>query len=151
MLKSRDDYKEEMKGFIRIFQTVGYGLSFIIAFIGILNYINTILTGVISRRNEFAILESIGMTRKQLKKMLVYEGLYSILFTCLIVGTAGIYITYMIAKAISENMAFTIFHMSPLPILAVFPLLIGISLIVTLAAYKSLTKATIVERLREVE
>ncbi|MBA9084673.1 putative ABC transport system permease protein [Fontibacillus solani] len=150
-LKSREDYKEEMKGFIRIFQTVGYGLSFIIAFIGILNYINTILTGVISRRNEFAILESVGMTRKQLKKMLIYEGLYSILFTCLIVGTVGIYITYQIARGISENMAFTVFHMNPIPILSVFPLLIGISLIVTLAAYKSLTKATIVERLREVE
>lgn len=150
-LKSREDYKEEMKGFIRIFQTVGYGLSFIIAFIGILNYINTILTGVISRRNEFAILESVGMTRKQLKKILIYEGLYSILFTCLIVGTVGIYITYQIARGISENMAFTVFHMNPIPLLSVFPVLIGISLIVTLAAYKSLTRATMVERLREVE
>lgn len=150
-LKSREDYKEEMKGFISIFQTVGYGLSFVIAFIGILNYINTILTGVISRRNEFAILESIGMTRKQLKRMLIYEGLYGILFTSILVGTFGIYMTYGIARAISENMAFTVFHMNVIPIASVIPLLIGISLVVTLAAYRSLTQSTIVERLREVE
>ena len=34
-----------------------------------------ILTGIIARKREFAVLQSIGMTGKQLKTMLVYEGL----------------------------------------------------------------------------
>ncbi|WP_410770415.1 ABC transporter permease [Fontibacillus sp. BL9] len=151
MMKSREDYKKEMDGFIRIFQTIGYGLSLIIALIGILNYINTVITGIISRRNEFAILESVGMTRKQLKKTLVYEGLYGVLFVGLIGGTAGLYLTYRIAKSISENMAFTVFHMSVWPIASAVPLLVAISLAVTLAAYRWLSKASIVERLREAE
>ena len=30
---------------------------------------------MIARRREFAVLQSVGMTRRQLKRMLVYEGL----------------------------------------------------------------------------
>lgn len=140
-----------MQGFIRIFQTIGYGLSFVIALIGILNYINTVITGMISRRNEFAILESVGMTRKQLKKMLVFEGLYSVLLTSLIVSTAGIGLTYAVARGVTDNIAFAEFRLNPLPIAAAVPLLIAIALSVTLAAYRRMSRATIVERLREAE
>lgn len=151
MMKSREDYKEEMDGFIRVFQTIGYALSFTIAIIGILNYLNTVMTGIISRRNEFAIMESVGMTRKQLIKMLVYEGLYGVLFVGAIGGTAGLYLTYLVAKGISDNMAFTELNMSGWPIASAIPMLVVISLVVTLAAYSSLSKASIVKRLREAE
>lgn len=151
IVKSREDYKQEMQGFIRTFQTIGYGLSLVIALIGILNYINTVITGMLSRRNEFAILESIGMTKKQLKKMLVFEGLYSVLLTSLIVCTAGMGLTYVVAKGIADNIAVAEFQMNPLPIAAAVPLLLAIALIVTLAAYRRMSGATIVERLREAE
>ncbi|RRJ64167.1 ABC transporter permease [Paenibacillus oralis] len=151
IVKSREEYKQEMQGFIRIFQTIGYSLSFVIALIGILNYINTVITGMISRRNEFAILESVGMTRKQLKKMLLFEGLYSVLLTSLIVGTAGMGLTYAVAKGVADNIAFAEFRLSPLPMAAAVPLLVAIALIVTLAAYRRMSRATIVERLREAE
>ncbi|KGE20927.1 ABC transporter permease [Paenibacillus wynnii] len=150
-LKSREDYRQELSGFITIFQTLGYGLSFVIALIGVLNYINTVLTGVIARRNEFAVLESIGMTKKQLKKMLVYEGLYNVLLTVIITSTAGVLVTYSISKSITENMAFTVFQMSWLPFIMVVPVLLVIAYSVTLRAYRMLTKSTIVERLREIE
>jgi len=150
-LKSREDYKEELSGFITIFQTIGYGLSFVIALIGVLNYINTVLTGVIVRRNEFAVLESIGMTKRQLKKMLVAEGGYNVLFTVAITSTAGVLVTYSIAKSITTNMAFTVFHMNWLPFVLVIPVLLAIAYAVTLSAYRTLTKSTIVERLREIE
>jgi putative ABC transport system permease protein len=151
IVRSREDYKQELAGFITIFKTVGYGLSFIIGLIGVLNYINTVITGVISRRNEFAILESIGMTKKQLKKMLVYEGMYSVLFTSVIVGTLGMYLTYQIAHGISENIAFTVFNMNVLPIVSIIPILMIIAYVVTIIAYRMLSQATIVERLREAE
>ncbi|MEF2966759.1 FtsX-like permease family protein [Paenibacillus sp. M1] len=151
MMKSREDYKQEMNGFIRVFRTIGYGLSLIIALIGILNYVNTVITGIISRRNEFAILESVGMTRKQLKKTLMYEGLYGIILVGVIAGTVGLYLTYLVAKGIADNLAFTVFNMSVWPIATSVPLLVVISLAVTLAAYRWLSKATIVERLREAE
>ncbi|WP_059051114.1 ABC transporter permease [Paenibacillus senegalimassiliensis] len=150
-VKSREDYKGEMQSFIRIFQTVGYGLSLIIALIGILNFINTVITGMLSRRNEFAILESIGMTRKQLKRMLMFEGLYSVAMTGLVTGTAGLALTYAVAKGISSNLAFMEFRMNQLPMLGVLPMLAALALIVTLAAYRNMSRSTMVERLRETE
>lgn len=46
---------------------------------GIMNLLNTILTGIIVRRDEFALMRSVGMSRKQLTSMLYCEGL---LFIC---------------------------------------------------------------------
>lgn len=60
---------------------IGGVLSFIIGLIGILNFINAILTGIITRRKEFAMLQSIGMTKKQLLRMLMSEGFYYALGT----------------------------------------------------------------------
>lgn len=150
-MKSREDYIEEMQGFITVFKTVGYGLSFIIALIGVLNYINTVITGILSRRHEFAVLESVGMTRRQLKRTLLYEGTYGTLLVGAILGTAGLYLIHKIGKGISDNMAFTVFRMSVWPILSAIPVLLILSATVTLAAYRLLTKATVVERLREAE
>ncbi|WP_240480009.1 ABC transporter permease [Paenibacillus fonticola] len=150
-VKSREDYKQELAGFITIFQTVGYGLSFIIALIGVLNYINTVITGVLSRRNEFAVLESIGMTKRQLNKMLLYEGCYVVLLTGLLTWTFGLLATYFIVKGIAGNMAFTTFRMNVLPVASTTVVLLVISYFVTKTAYRILSRATIVERLREVE
>ncbi|WP_340033670.1 FtsX-like permease family protein [Paenibacillus sp. FSL E2-0202] len=150
-LKSREDYKDELGGFIRIFQTVGYGLSLVIALIGVLNYINTVLTGVVSRRNELAMLESIGMTKKQLKRMLILEGFYTVLLTVLITSTLGILLTYNLSKSITDNMAFMVFQMSWLPFILTVPILLILAYTVTLRAYKTLSQASIVERLREAE
>ena len=41
---------------------------------GILNFFNAILTGILSRKREFAMLQAVGMTGRQLKKMLMLEG-----------------------------------------------------------------------------
>ena len=54
---------------------VGGSLAFVIGFIGLLNFINSILTGIISRQREFAMMQAIGMTRRQLTKLVIAEGL----------------------------------------------------------------------------
>lgn len=54
---------------------MGFAISLIIAFIGILNFINSMLTAIVSRQKEFAMIQSIGMTKRQLRCMLIDEGL----------------------------------------------------------------------------
>ena len=50
------------------------------ALIGILNFINSITTSILSRYREIAMLQSVGMTGWQVKQILIYEGIgYSIL------------------------------------------------------------------------
>ena len=55
---------------------MGNAISVVIAIVGILNFINSMVTSVVSRRKEFAMIQSVGMSKKQLRKMLILEGLY---------------------------------------------------------------------------
>lgn len=53
---------------------LGSSIGIIIVLLAFLNYINMITAGIESRRKEFAILESVGMTTKQIRTMLTLEG-----------------------------------------------------------------------------
>ena len=50
--------------------------SLCLLLLGVINYINSILTNIAARKSEFAIMRCIGMTRKQLRRMLMMESLY---------------------------------------------------------------------------
>ena len=59
---------------------MGNTISVIIALVGILNFINSMVTAILSRKRELAMLQSIGMTKRQLRNMLICEGLdYAVL------------------------------------------------------------------------
>ena len=73
--ESKAKYQAEFESFRRMFLLLGGVLSFIVGMIGVLNFVNAILTGIITRKREFAMLQSIGMSGRQLKGMLVFEGL----------------------------------------------------------------------------
>lgn len=55
---------------------LGMGIAIVLGFIGVMNYINTELGSISGRRREIAILESIGMTGKQQRRLLLTEGMY---------------------------------------------------------------------------
>ena len=58
-----------------MFMLLGGALSFIVGLVGVLNFFNSIVTGITARRRELAVLQSIGMTGRQLQTMLALEGL----------------------------------------------------------------------------
>ena len=80
---------------------VGGGIAIIFIFIGLLNFINVMITNVSTRLRELAIMESVGMTKKQIKKMLTYEGLYYAGITLGMIFTLGLGIIYVIAADIA--------------------------------------------------
>lgn len=53
---------------------LGYSVGFIMALLALLNYVNMMASSVENRRREFATLESIGMTNKQIRILLASEG-----------------------------------------------------------------------------
>ena len=55
---------------------IGGLIGCIMAFAGLINFTNMIITNIITRRHEFATMQSIGMTGKQLRRLMVYEGIY---------------------------------------------------------------------------
>ena len=65
-------------------------ISSLIFLFGVINLINTTLCNQLFRRREYSVLRSIGLTEKQLYKVIIGEGMcYSILSICmtLLIGT----------------------------------------------------------------
>ena len=149
--ESKALYASEFEGMRSMFQLCGGALSFIVGLVGVLNFFNAILTGIIARKREFAVLQSIGMTGKQLKTMLVYEGLFYAL------GAAGISLVLTLIlgpvafKAVGSLFWFFTYRLTLAPFLVVIPVFALLGILVPLAVYRSVSRSTIVERLREVD
>ena len=60
--ESKETYINSFNGMTSLIITIGGALSVIIGLIGIVNFINSVLTSIITRQKEFAMLQSIGMT-----------------------------------------------------------------------------------------
>lgn len=127
---------------------MGFAISLIIAFVGILNFINSILTAIVSRQKEFAMIQSIGMTKRQLRRMLIDEGLYyavSTLVASYVLGTLGVAIG--IRAMVSGDWTAT-FHFTLMPLVICTPILIIFAILIPYICFKNLEKQSIVERLR---
>ena len=66
-----------------------------------MNYINTVSGNIQSRQIEFAIMESVGMTDRQVKRMLVREGILFAAASLLLTATAGMAVTYMVYQSMN--------------------------------------------------
>ncbi|MBT2288437.1 FtsX-like permease family protein [Paenibacillus albidus] len=143
--------KQELSGMQNTVQMIGGTLSVIIGLIGILNFVNAILTSILTRRREFAMLQSIGMTQKQLRSMLIYEGLYYVIGTSLFSILLGTTFSVAIVKPLCNMLWFLSYQFIIWPLLAVLPFLLILGVIIPLAAYSTANRQSIVERLREAE
>ncbi len=151
LLKSKEDFIYELKTMINTISTIGFTLSGIIAIIGILNFVNTTITGIIARRQEFAMLEAVGMTKKQLKKMITFEGLYYGLITIFISSTLGSLVVNFLINLLGESFGIESYKFDIIPLI-LSALIVGvISLVIPRLSYKSISKSTVIERLREIE
>ena len=142
---------KEFSGLQNTVVMIGGALSFIIGLIGILNFVNAILTSILTRRKEFAMLQSIGMTRKQLRSMLMVEGFYYVLGTGVISLVFGTVFSLLIVKSFCELLWFFSYHFILWPLLIVLPFLLVLGVIIPLVSYAMTDKQSIVERLREAE
>ena len=129
----------------------GSVLSFIVGLIGVLNFLNTILTGILTRHREFAVLQSVGMTGRQLKEMLIAEGvLYAavtiVLTFILIVATAP-----FVSSVLNASFWFFTYQFTALPAVALTPFFLLLGASTPLVTYRFASGKSIVERLREAE
>lgn len=130
---------------------IGFGIVAILAVIGIMNYINTSVGNIQSRRKEISIMESVGMSEHQVRKMLVWEGIFYTGGVILLTLTAGLGIAYAIYQSVNYMGAAFWFPMVSFFIACI--LLLTICIAVPLLAYKQMEKSgSLVERIRvEVE
>ncbi|MED1780825.1 FtsX-like permease family protein [Brevibacillus fortis] len=85
-----------------VIKVLVYSFITVISLIGSLNILNTITISIIIRRKELAALKSIGMSQRDLKKMIIYEALIYGLSGSLQGIFFGCILSYIIYLAISD-------------------------------------------------
>lgn len=94
-----NEQKEQMNAVVLIIAIFAYGFIIVISLIGITNVFNTINTNMRLRSKEFAMLKSIGMTKKEFNRMIRLESLFYGLKSLLIGVPLGLLGGYAIFKA----------------------------------------------------
>lgn len=81
-----------------------YGFIGVITLIGITNIFNTITTNMNLRKKEFAMLKSIGMTKKEFNRMIRLESIFYGLKSLIIGIPIGILLSYGMYTVFRNNM-----------------------------------------------
>lgn len=146
---SKPEVIKEFKIMKSAVMIIGLTISFILGLIGILNMVNTMLTSIFSRRTELAMLESMGMSKKQQKKMLMFEGVFYTIISTIIIIPLGL-LSSISTSAIPFFGGFRMV-MFWLSMIIVIGVILSISITVPLIAFNLINKSTIIERLRKIE
>ncbi len=124
------------------------GISIVLILIGILNFVNVMLTGVYTRRKELAVLESVGMTRSQVRKMLMFEGVYYGSITLGLVLTLGNVLLALVAYMSKETVDYAVFYYPWQYLLLLGAGMFLICMFVPGLVYYFIAKESVTERLR---
>ena len=144
--------REEMlqvESMFNLLFSVLVGLSVFIIGFALINLINTLITNILTRDHEFAMLQSVGMTRKQLSGMLRMEALIlaggNLLIT-LVIGTSAGYVMIKILRYFGAAYMHFVFPGWFFAGYAVFIVLVPV--LITEYMVRRFSRQTLVERLR---
>ena len=151
MYESKATLRAEFEGFQNMFLLLGGLLCAIIGLVGVLNFFNAIITGILSRKREFAVLQAVGMTNKQLKTMLVYEGLYYALSSALSAFVLSFAINPLVGNLLENLFWFFSARFTILPVLLAMPIFALLGWLIPCMMYDNAAKCSVVEQLRDAQ
>lgn len=124
-------------------------LTIVLFSIGILNFINTMSANILNRQKEFAAMEAIGATKRQVRRLIVWEGFWYFALTMLLSLTIGSAADVFLFHVIQGSLGFGAFQYPfvPFTLYLLFALVLCGS--IPAAIYQRAGAGSIVERLRE--
>ena len=146
-LNNIDDSIKKMNNLFTLIAIFLYGFIIVIALIGITNIFNTITTNMNLRRREFAILKSIGMTKKEFTRMINLESIFMGVKSLLYGIPLGIGLSYIIYYYFSKNTYLTYYF----PLKGIIISVIVVYLLLTIIMHysiKKVNKQNIMETIR---
>ena len=127
----KSDLMQQKETYMRGNRILLGAVSIILFIAGLTNYCNVVFTGMYTRRKEFDIMKSIGMTDKQMKLMLFGEGSYYFMCVIGLLFTVGM-LTLVGVKIYMENkLSYFTFHWPILSTVGVMFSLVLINVVVT--------------------
>lgn len=149
--ESKKMYVDEFESFRSMFLLLGGALSLVVGIVGVLNFLNAVLTSLMARRREFAVLQSIGMTGRQLKTMLVCEGILYALLAAAVSLVFSLLTGWLMDRALGGILWFFTYRFTLLPLLLITPVFVLLGVALPLVTYRFTARQSIVERLRQSE
>lgn len=147
-LMNIDEDAKMMDSFYTLVAIFLYGFITVIALIGVTNIFNTITTNMNLRRREFAMLKSIGMTKKEFNRMIRLESFFYGMKSLIIGIPIGCVLSYLIYKALVSG---TLIIKYQLPISAIIISAIAVFLLITTImkySINKINKQNIIETIR---
>lgn len=148
---SADSAREEAQATRTMLQFVGGLIGIIFGVAGVLNLTNTIITTILARRHEFATMQSIGMTTKQLTRMMIWEGVYYAIGACIVGLILSVVLAFTVVRVLTGSIWYFTFHFTLFPAVIACVVLLIVAAIVPVIALKVFNKGSIVEKLRVAE
>ena len=145
---AKSDELEARKEYISSSRTAMGSLCVLLILMGLVNYVNVTLTGLAMRRKEFAVLESIGLTRRQLRRMLLLEGVFYSLIVTVLLLTAGTGALHAFGAVMDEKVVYFVFRYPAAEAAACVFLLFVICTAVPLFLLWRTEQESVVERLK---
>lgn len=147
-ISSKQEAKDYTRNEFMPMNIILYTLSGFLAVFGIINLINTLLTNLMTRQRELGILQSVGMTTHQLRKMLMRENLIytaaTIASTLIIGGIMGYGLTIAL-----DQIGMTVSYRYPIiPVLAYILILTAAQVGLTVYGASMLQKQPLVNRMK---
>ena len=135
-LNNVDEQVKLMNNFYTLIAIFLYGFIIVISFIGITNIFNTITTNMELRRQEFAMLKSVGMTTYEFNRMIrlesIFIGVKSLIFSIPI----GVLISYIIYIKLGKEIGL----IYSIPIVSILLSILVVFLLITIIMKYSLSK-----------
>jgi putative ABC transport system permease protein len=147
-LVSKQTYLGEFENFVRKIELVGGGLTVVLAVIGIMNFVNSVVTGICRREQELAMMQAVGLTDRQMTGMLIWEGMIQGIGTILAAGVVFAVFGGLLFGMVENTVWFFRYHFTLVPMLGCLPFVMMIAAGVPLAACYSMKKRSLVERMR---
>ncbi|WP_448920272.1 ABC transporter permease [Eubacterium sp.] len=144
------DFSEQMQAFNAIalvIQVFVYGFVALISLITVFNIINTISSGIASRKKEFAMMKSVGITPKGFNKMIMLESAFYGIKAVIFGLPISALISFAMHKALNNSATtFSIDYVLYLIVALVVFTIIGMTMIYSV---KKVQQNNIIETLKE--
>ena len=149
MYESKTTLRAEFKSYQKMFLLLGGVLCAIIGLVGVLNFFNAMMTGILSRKREFAVLQAVGMTNKQLRAMLIYEGLFYALSSAAAALVLSFVLNPLVGNLLEHMFWFFSARFMIVPVLLAIPMFALLGWLIPDVMYNHTAGCSIVEQLRD--
>lgn len=148
-----DSYQDQLrlaKISTRITKLPVYLICVIITFISFMNMANTMITGIITRKQEFGVLQAVGMTNSQLDLSLQLEGILFSVGTAAVSLAVGVPLGYALFRYCKAH-AFAgmgVYHFPAREVLFLFVFIGVLQMVLSFVLSRNVRKESLVERIR---